>query len=35
MFAFGLNAKLWLALARCDAEPLIAKLNELGISLVP
>ncbi|HEX8094534.1 alpha-amylase family protein [Jatrophihabitans sp.] len=29
MFAFGLNAKLWLALARCDAEPLIEALGTL------
>ena len=29
MFAFGLNAKLWLALARCDAEPLIESLAAL------
>ncbi len=29
MFAFGLNARLWLALARCDAEPLIEALGTL------
>ena len=29
MFAFGLNAKLWLALARCDAEPLVEALGAL------
>ncbi|MDT0261181.1 alpha-amylase family protein [Jatrophihabitans sp. DSM 44399] len=29
MFAFGLNAKLWLALARKDAEPLIEALGAL------
>ncbi|HEV2888330.1 MAG TPA: alpha-amylase family protein [Jatrophihabitans sp.] len=29
MFAFGLNAKLWLALARCDAEPLIEGLGTM------
>ena len=29
MFAFGLNARLWLALARCDAEPLIEALGAL------
>jgi maltose alpha-D-glucosyltransferase/alpha-amylase len=29
MFAFGLNAKLWLALARCDAEPVIEALAGL------
>lgn len=29
MFAFGLNAKLWLALARQDAEPLIEALGAL------
>ena len=29
MFAFGLNAKLWLALARCDAEPLVEALGTL------
>jgi len=29
MFAFGLNAKLWLALARKDAEPLIEALDAL------
>jgi maltose alpha-D-glucosyltransferase/alpha-amylase len=29
MFAFGLNAKLWLALARCDAEPVIEALGAL------
>jgi maltose alpha-D-glucosyltransferase/alpha-amylase len=29
MFAFALNAQLWLAFARSDAEPLIEALNEL------
>jgi maltose alpha-D-glucosyltransferase/alpha-amylase len=29
MFAFSLNARLWLALARCDAEPLIEALGAL------
>ena len=29
LFAFGLNAKLWLALARGDAEPLIEALSTL------
>jgi maltose alpha-D-glucosyltransferase/alpha-amylase len=29
MFSFGLNAKLWLALARCDAEPLIESLGSM------
>jgi len=29
LFAFGLNAKLWLALARCDAEPLIESLARM------
>jgi maltose alpha-D-glucosyltransferase/alpha-amylase len=29
MFAFSLNARLWLALARCDAEPLIEALGSL------
>jgi maltose alpha-D-glucosyltransferase/alpha-amylase len=29
MFAFGLNAKLWLALARQDAEPLVEALGAL------
>jgi len=29
MFAFGLNARLWLALARCDAEPLIEALGSM------
>jgi len=29
MFAFALNARLWLALARCDAEPLIEALGSL------
>jgi maltose alpha-D-glucosyltransferase/alpha-amylase len=29
MFAFGLNAKLWLALARCEAEPLVEALGSM------
>ncbi len=29
MFAFGLNTQLWLALARCDAEPLVEALTAL------
>jgi len=29
MFSFGLNAKLWLALARCDAEPLVEALGTM------
>ncbi len=27
LFAFGVNTQLWLALARCDAEPLVEALN--------
>ncbi len=29
LFAFGLNAKLWLALARCEAEPLVEALGAM------
>jgi maltose alpha-D-glucosyltransferase/alpha-amylase len=29
LFAFTLNAQMWLALARCDAEPLVEALKEL------
>jgi maltose alpha-D-glucosyltransferase / alpha-amylase len=29
MFSFGLNAQLWLALARCDAEPIVQAIRAL------